>query len=180
MYKYALDISMTNTGVAIFDQNNKLVHVTSISTTDKSFKKIPFNLAYGAKLKHHFDEINKIIEQYPPSMVAIERGFSRFNKATQVLFRFHGIYTLAFHNVPNYYYSPSEVKKTIYKGNASKDELAEVISKRLKVKFNNDDESDAVAVGLTHLIIAEGYPWKGVKKLTKKDIQNAEKKKKKK
>lgn len=176
-YIYGLDISMSNTGVTIVDEETmKIVHITSITTELKEFKRLPIEYKHGKRLKHHYDEVNKLIEKYPPSIAVIERGFSRFNNATQILFRVHGVYALAFADVPNIYYTPKQVKDTIYKGNADKGELADVMSKRLKLEFDNEDESDSTAVALTHLILVNDYDWKKVLKKTKKDILNEEKK----
>lgn len=176
-YIYGLDLSMSNTGVTIVDsETQKIVLITSITTDTKEFNKTPMEYKHGKRLRHHFDEINKLIDKYPPSIAVIERGFSRFNNATQILFRVHGVYTLAFSDVPNIYYTPKQVKDTIYQGNADKGELADVIKKRLKLSFNNEDESDSTAVALTHLILVEDYKWARVLKKTKKDILNEEKK----
>lgn len=173
MYIYGLDISMSNTGVTIIDKETyKVVHICTIGTDIPKYNKLPMEYKHGKRLKHHYDEVNKLIDKYPPSEVAIERGFSQFNKATQILFRVHGVYGLAFADVPTYNYPPRDVKATIYKGNASKKELSDVISKRLKLKFKNDDESDSSAVAITHLIAKHSYDWKPVKSLTEKDKIN--------
>lgn len=180
-YIYGLDISMSNTGVTIIDEEtHKVVYIGSIGTNVSKFNKLPIEYKHGKRLRHHFNEINKLIKKYPPSVAVIERGFSRFNNATQILFRVHGVYGMAFSEVPNYYYPPTDVKKTIYKGNASKEELANVISKRMKLKFKNEDESDSTAVALTYLINECGMEWKSVKALTEKDIITREKKESKK
>ena len=178
MYFYGLDISMANTGVTIVDVSKEvpeIVYIGSISTDTKEFKKLPIEYRHGKKLKFHYESIMKLIEKYPPSVAVIERGFSRFNNATQTLFRVHGVYNLAFADVENIYLVPKLVKDTIYTGNADKGEIATVLKRRLKVEFENEDESDSLAVAWSQLIIDKRVEWKPVRELTKKDKAKREK-----
>lgn len=83
-----------------------------------------------------------------------ERGFSRFTTGTQTLFKVVGIADMAlwrakqavFDEIP-----PASVKKAITgKGNATKDEVAAALAPYVGVhSYACDDESDAVAVGMT-------------------------------
>lgn len=85
-----------------------------------------------------------------------ERGFSRFSKGTQTLFKVVGISDLAvwqvcekqFEEIP-----PTIVKKTITgKGSATKEEVAAGLARFVgKREYASDDQSDAVAVGVTWL-----------------------------
>lgn len=171
MYIYGLDLSMANTGVTIIDEDTyEVVYISSIGTNKKQFKGLPETETFSVRLAHHFKEINKLIAEYPPSVAVIERGFTRFNNATQVLFRVHGIYNLAFAEVPNVYYPPKKIKEIIYRGTADKSELAQVIQNSLDVQFKNEDESDSCAVALTYLI-ENGMPWVKSKVYTKKDLE---------
>lgn len=171
MYIYGLDLALGCTGITIFDaETYELVYVGSIKTTASSYAKINEEMRNPVKLKHHWDEINKLIEKYPPEAVAIERGFTKFNTATQVIYRVHGIYNLAFSGVPNVYYPPKTVKETIYKGTAEKVELKAIIEERYDVTFTNTDESDSFAVALTHLI-KNGMSWEKPRAFTQKDIK---------
>lgn len=180
MYIYGLDLSMSNTGVTIIDsETNEVAYIGSISTTSKELEKLPIEYKHGKKLKHQFDEINKLIDEYPPEVAVVERGFTRFNNPTQVLFRVHGIFNLAFCETKTIYYTPKEIKNCIYQGNASKEEIANVLSNRLNLKFKNEDESDSTAIAMTYLINEKGYEWKKVKALTEKDKLNAKRRKEK-
>jgi len=167
-YFFGIDVSLSNTGVAVFDLNTtKLVKVTSISTavTKKTgIRDNPncnnYNMITGIKLKHIYDNLIQLREEYPPAFVVIERGFTRFNKSTQVSFRVHGIVNLVFSEVENFYYIPSEIKETIYNnGKALKSDLAFLINERLGYTFDNEDESDATAIGLTWLIKNNKIKW---------------------
>ena len=82
-----------------------------------------------------------------------------------------------FSECPQHYYTPQAVKKAIYDGTASKEEVREVIEKRLLLEFENEDESDSCAVVLTYLIDNKIIEWKSVRKLTKKTITARSRKK---
>lgn len=145
-YIYGLDLSMSCSGVTIYDLDSKsFVIVDSIKTKDKD--------QHGTRLHMQRNFLEDYMKEYPPYEVAIEKGFSRFNKSTQVVFRVHGVANELYHEYEQYYYTPNMVKKTITEnGRASKEEVAsEIIKKYPELRFNNDDESDSCAVLLTHL-----------------------------
>lgn len=164
---YGLDLSMECSGVTVFDLDTlKQVLVTSISTSH--FKK---SATHGQKLKYIEDEIIKIYQEFPPTIITIERGFSRFNVSTQVIYRVHGIINKLFHQFEQIYYPPKTVKEAICRGDATKQYVRNEIEKVYPdVMFNNEDESDSFAVALTYLIKNELIEWEktAVKKRTKK------------
>ena len=104
------------------------------------------------KLKLIGDDFNKLIKTYPPEVVVIEQGFTRFNASTQAIFRVHGLVNYLFCDYKQIYYPATTVKKTIGgKGNMTKEELQQIIINDNKnIEFDNYDESDAYAVGLTY------------------------------
>ena len=72
-YIYGLDLSLTNTGVAIFNQLGELVKLTSISTAityKTGIKDDPNwenkNMILGIRLRHIYDTYIKLREEYPP------------------------------------------------------------------------------------------------------------------
>lgn len=154
---YGLDLAMENTGVVVFDHVNGIyapVYVTTISTTKLKTK------PHGIRLKHIATELVEISERYPPKAIAIERGFSRFNNATQAIFRVHGLVNYLFHNVKQTYYPPKTVKEAILKGNATKAQLRKKIELEYPdIEFANEDESDAFSVALTWLIKNDKISW---------------------
>lgn len=162
-FLYGLDLSMNNTGVTIFSLDTyEPIHICSIPTNDKE--------PHGKRLKYIADEINKLKEQYPPKIVAIERGFSRFNTSTQVIYRVHGLINYLFYDVEQVYYPPKKIKEAIIKGDATKLLVRKTIeSKYTYVKFENEDESDSFSIALCYLISKGFIEWeKRVKKTTTK------------
>lgn len=156
---YGLDLSLACTGITIFDtEKQDFVYIGSINT-ERIKKKKGFYLN-ATKLKFIYDELTAIKEQYPPHIVIIERGFSRFNTATQVIYRVHGITNMLFHQVDQVYYPPKSVKEAILNGNATKAQLQVAINTKYNdIIFNNEDESDSFAVCLTYLIKEGLIDW---------------------
>ncbi|OMD76909.1 crossover junction endodeoxyribonuclease RuvC [Paenibacillus odorifer] len=156
-YLYGFDLSMECTGVTVFDLDSLLpVFVASVSTSH--FKK---SATHGQKLKYIEDEIIKIGKQYPPKVVSIERGFSRFNVSTQVIYRVHGIINKLFYAHDQIYYPPKTVKEAICRGDATKKYVQSTIHRAYpEVVFKNEDESDSFAVALTYLIKNGLIQWK--------------------
>lgn len=153
MYLWAFDLSMSNTGIVIFDLHTyQPVHIASIKTNDKH--------SHGKRLYHIAKEIHRLKEKYPVSIVAIERGFSRHNTSTQVTYRVHGLINYLFHETEQIYYPPKTVKEVIVRGDATKEFVRQIIESHYpSVKFENEDESDAFAVGLCWLIKNGKIKW---------------------
>src|SRR5690606_34706114 len=113
------DLSLACTGITIYDTEKREFYISSIDTEFIKARKANKHLYLnGIKLKHIWDEIRKLKEEYPPQAIIIERGFSRFNTATQVIYRVHGIINLLFHDVPQIYYPPKSVKEVLVHGSA--------------------------------------------------------------
>jgi Holliday junction resolvasome RuvABC endonuclease subunit len=148
---------MENTGVTIFDLNTyEPIHISSIPTNKKH--------THGKRLYIIAQELIKLKDKYPPSMVAIERGFSRFNTSTQVIYRVHGLINYLFYDVEQVYYPPKKIKEAIIRGDATKKLVRQMIENKYPdVKFDDEDQSDAFAIGLTYLIENKLIKWnKGI------------------
>lgn len=148
MIVLGLDLSMSKTGVAVFEDWN-LIHTELIEPKHKSPKpKTDRSNYYGLMLADYYHRINQLITEYEPSFVAIERGFTKGNNATQVLYRLHGVVNMACRNIPTKNYPALTVKKTFTgKGRATKEDMI----MRAKLKFGVDvseDEADAIGVAL--------------------------------
>lgn len=158
-YTYGLDLSMSCSGVAIFNQDGKCIHVCSIPTKDKD--------SHGRRLVVIATAFNELRKQYPVDKVIIERGFSQYNTSTQVIYRVHGLVNYLFADVEQIYYPPKKVKATLVSGTATKKMVQDYVKKQFphikltiipkkdkKTKqvnyVENEDESDAIAVGLTY------------------------------
>lgn len=156
-YVYGLDLAWS-TGIAIYDlEKEKFVYVGSIDTKklkQTAKEKRENILEHGKKLRRLSEELQKLFEEYPPSMVAIERSFSgSFKNAIIALAKVHGIVNEMLATTPSIYYPPKTIKEAIYKGDATKSEIQRIILSNFEyLVFENEDESDAVAICLTYLM----------------------------
>lgn len=157
-FLYGFDISLSCTGVAIYDlERREFVFIGSFSTEKIKEKKNRYH--NSLKLKEKADWIISLIRQYPPYYVAIERGFSQYNTATQNIFRAHGLVNYLFWDIPTKYYPPKLVKERLVHGSATKEDLQNTIKAKYNYIFSNEDESDAFAVAITALIDNELMEW---------------------
>lgn len=145
-YIFALDLSIANTGIAIFDQKANLITIQSIKTNPKE--------THGNRLKQISNTLLELRKKYDTTLVIIERAFSMHNTSTQVLYRVHGVINYLFCDCEQIYYAPTTIKKTITdQGKSDKNQVQEFIKKIYpNIQFKNFDESDAVAIGLTYFI----------------------------
>jgi len=143
---------MESTGFCIFNEDMNPVLIDSIPTKKSQ--------SHGKRLKVIAIKMAELKTNYPTKTIVIERGFSRFNMATQVIYRVHGVTNLIFHDCEQIYYPPKTVKEAILGGNATKKQVQEEIKKRYPdLVFKNDDESDSVAVGITYFIKTGKLEW---------------------
>jgi Holliday junction resolvasome RuvABC endonuclease subunit len=179
-YLYGIDGSMKCTGITIYDLDKKeFVYIGSFNTekiyATRQYKGLYLN---AIKLKKKNDWLLSLKEQFPPKVVAIERGFSRFNNSTQTIFRAHGIINLMFWDTPQFYYPPKSVKEAIYKGTATKPQLAKIIKNNYPhLDFQNEDESDSCAVAITYLLKNELIDFEKPVVTSKKKTKRKTKKK---
>lgn len=149
---------MTCTGVVIYDLEEKeFVFIGSFNT--EKVKKQKDRYHNSLKLKEKADWLLSLKAQFPPFYIAIERGFSQFNTATQTIFRAHGLVNYLFHDCPTKYYPPLSVKEKMVHGKATKEDVDNTIKTKYNYIFSNEDESDAFAVALTALIENELIEW---------------------
>ena len=142
-YIYGFDLSMSNTGISIFDLQGNFIKVCSVATKDRD--------SHGKRLKVIADYILELKEIYPAKIIVIERAFSRFNTATAVIFRVHGLVQYLFHDTIQIYYPPKLIKAELLGGKATKKQIQDEIIRRYPdIKFENEDESDAMSVSLTY------------------------------
>jgi crossover junction endodeoxyribonuclease RuvC len=145
-YIWAFDLSLSCSGVTIFSEDAKVEKIFSVETkTEKT---------HQAKLKLIANRLLELKEKYEPKEIVIEQGFSRFNASTQAIFKVVGLCQYLFCEIPQYFYQPTLVKKTVGgKGNLKKEEVQEAVLKRYpEFIFRNMDESDSLALGITHFI----------------------------
>ena len=151
-YIWGVDISMSNTGITIFEQNDadelKCILITSIDTSHGK--------THGLKLKILADKLIELKNKYYPFCISSEKGFYRFAASTEAVFKCHGILHYIMSDVNLVEYSPMSVKKGVTgKGNSKKEEVRDYILNNYQDRFGNLvfgnlDEADSCSVVLYH------------------------------
>ena len=108
------------------------------------------------KLKHIFDRVTQLIDQYHPDELAIEAPF--FGKNVQSMLklgRAQGVAIAAAlsRSIPVSEYAPRKIKMSITgQGNASKEQVALMLKQLLKIKElpKDLDATDGLAAALCH------------------------------
>lgn len=102
-------------------------------------------------------QFKKLLEDYKPDAVAMEKIFFTTNQTTGILVaNMSGVIKFLAReaNLPVFEYTPTGVKMAMAShGRASKEDVHQMVSKLIVLpeKKRLDDEIDAIAVGLTHL-----------------------------
>ena len=159
----ALDLSLNSTGYAVLDWVSTLNKATVIELGHIDNKKQGrMKWSHGQKLTRIESIINSVIENHTVHTVVRAKGVTRFNRATQVIFRVVGVTDLLIWKqleVTVNEIGITEAKKLITgNGKAEKSEVAAKVQDFLTepVEFAVDDESDAVAVGVAYCLKLEG------------------------
>lgn len=145
-----MDLSLSSPGFSVIELRDGiplLVHVSHRKTNPKQ--------SHGGRLEDIRAELSTIYAKYKPFDAIIrEKGFSHHAATTQAIFKVVGVteWYLRGHKIEEI--SPTTVKKTLTgDGKASKDDVAQAVKRYVgDVDFVTDDESDATAVILAHLI----------------------------
>ncbi|MFC2060367.1 crossover junction endodeoxyribonuclease RuvC, partial [Chloroflexota bacterium] len=111
----------------------------------------------GERLSYFYSELMGIISRYQPDAVAIEQPFMSKNvRSALAIGRAQAVAILAAANsgVPNYGYTPAQVKQRVADyGASSKEQIQEMV--RLQLGLSKipqpSDAADALAVALCHL-----------------------------
>lgn len=150
----SMDLSLSCPAFAVMDVNNGVVEVQHLSHVKTKTSK-----PHGYRLFEIYNHLESIYKEHPDiTEVVREKGFSRFPKTTQILFQVVGISTICsykygFEKVEEI--APTSVKKAITgNGKSTKEEVAKALNTvyGIDINFKTDDESDAIACGISFYI----------------------------
>lgn len=116
-------------------------------------------LADGERLVKLYEGMQTLIQQFQPTVVAIESPFIYKNPQTAIkLGMARGVIMLAAasHQLPIAEYTPTQIKSAVVgKGHATKSQVQYMISQLLGLSESpSEDAADALACALTHAKIA--------------------------
>jgi crossover junction endodeoxyribonuclease RuvC len=147
-----IDPGFGRCGVAVVEKNGgkeKLLYSDCIETDAKS--------EFPARLLQVADECARIIQEYKPDCVAMEKlYFSTNQKTAMQVAEVRGalINCASGFGLEVAQYSPGEVKSAIASsGRADKKQIAAMLHMLMNIekKIKHDDEYDAIAIAVTHL-----------------------------
>lgn len=147
-----IDPGFDRCGVAILEKEGgkeKLLFSTCITTSPKD--------EHSARLKILGEGILKVIKEWEPNSMAIEKLFFNINARTALkVSEARGVilYEASRAGLSVYEYSPQDVKIAVTGyGKADKTQVETMTLKILSLKKapKHDDETDAIAMGITHL-----------------------------
>lgn len=157
-----IDPGFDRLGVCILDkEGNKetLIYSTCIETSKKD--------TFEKRLGDAGLALEKILKEYKPQELAIEKIFFTKNQMTAInVAEVRGVclYLSHIHGLSIHEYSPPEIKLAVTGyGKATKDDIAHMVPKILKnqtAKGLLDDEIDAIAIALTHSAHRKMNSWK--------------------
>ena len=115
----------------------------------------PTKMALAERLAFIFNGVSELCETFQPNECSIEVIFVNKNGKTTLLLghaRAAAITAVAIKNIPVFEYEPNKVKKALTSiGHADKDQVYKMLSILLPTAHpKTADESDAIAIALTH------------------------------
>ena len=115
----------------------------------------PTKIPFPERLAFIFNNLTDLIEKFQPNECGIEVIFVNKNAKTTLLLgqaRAAAITAVAVKNIPVFEYEPNKVKKALTSmGHADKEQIYKMLSILLPAaKPKTPDESDAIAIALTH------------------------------
>ena len=148
----SVDPGYERLGIAILEKNitgKEKVLYSDCFKTDKE-------LAFSKRLLTLGNEIDRLIEKFKPTALAIETLFLTKNQKTAMLVseaRGVVLYKASEKNISVYEYSPLQIKIAVTGYGKSDKKQVEMMVKQLidtQKEIQHDDEYDAIAIGLTH------------------------------
>jgi crossover junction endodeoxyribonuclease RuvC len=147
-----VDPGLTRCGIGVVEQgsgrNVTLVHAETV--------KSDADLALAERIRLIGDHIEKVILQYQPQTIALERVFAQANLRTVMgTAQISGVVLLlsARHGIPISLHTPSEVKAAVTgNGRADKLQVGKMVAAILKLTEipKPADSADALAIAITH------------------------------
>ncbi|MDP2705196.1 MAG: crossover junction endodeoxyribonuclease RuvC [Patescibacteria group bacterium] len=148
----SIDPGYDRLGVAVIKKENgreSLVHSDCITSSKK--------LTHPKRLALIGETLKKLIGEYAPNAIAVEKLFFNMNQKTAFsVAESRGVilYEAGRADISVYEYTPGEIKAAVTgHGRSDKKQVETMVEKILSIKkdISYDDEYDAIAVGLAHM-----------------------------
>ena len=149
----AIDPGFERVGVAVIERQPKQKDILVFSECFKTSAKIPFH----ERLTQIGTEVERIIQEYTPVALAIEKLYFTSNQKTVMgVSEARGviIYSASHNGLDIFEYTPPQIKVAVTGyGKADKQMVMNMVPKLIQIEkqIRSDDELDAIAIGLTCL-----------------------------
>ena len=149
-----IDPGLLHTGWAIVDSRGPELHYVASGVVLP-----PTNIAFPERLAFIFRNVSEICDTFKPDVCSIEITFSNMNPKTTLALghaRAAAMVAVANHNIEIFEYEANKIKKALTgAGHADKEQIYKMLKILLPVaKPKTADESDAIAIALTHANMA--------------------------
>lgn len=147
----AVDPGYERIGIAVLERDSQKKEVLLFSECFKTSAKLPFH----ERLVKIGEEVERVIKEYQPNVLAIEKLYFTTNQKTVMgVSEARGviIFTAKRKGLDIFEYTPPQIKIAVTGyGQATKEMVMSMVPKLVKIKkvMKSDDEFDAVAIGLT-------------------------------
>ncbi len=156
-----IDPGLLHTGWAIIDANGQQRHYVASGVILP-----PTKLSLPERLSLIFRGITDLCEKFNPDVCSIEIIFVNKNPKTTLILghaRAAAIVAVANKNIEIFEYEPNAIKKALTgAGHADKEQIYKMLKILLPMaKPKTADESDAIAIAMTHANMAKFTPSRG-------------------
>lgn len=140
----SFDLSLSCTGYSVFSDDGQFILTGHIETNGKE--------STSLRLRSIAKVMKKLRKDYKPKLILIEKGFNRFARSTEQVFRVHGITNLLFYDIEQIEIHATSVRKQVTGyGNMKKEDFFEWIKKEYpEIEFKNNDEVDSFALAIAY------------------------------
>ena len=141
-------------------ENNKFFPITFGAVTTKA------GVRFSSRLEKIYDDILRILEEYKPEAISIEKLFFNTNTTTAIdVAQARGVILLAAEKmrIPVFEYTPLQVKQSVTGyGKAEKNQVMELTRRLLNLEKcpKPDDTADALAMAICHCHSASSLIFK--------------------
>ncbi len=149
-----MDTALRKTGWGIVEINGK-----KITAVDCGVIVNPASASITDCMRRLNNAIKDLLTKYTPDCATIEGGFYCKNARTAIVLgtaRGAVLGVLAEAQLPVYEYAPRRAKQAVTgKGNATKEQVAAMVSNLLNIRVENlaNDSTDALALAITHALL---------------------------
>lgn len=154
MKALGIDPGLVVTGYGVLEQRARTMHLLEAGTIDSGDAKD----ALALRLRRLFDELNGLIDDHQPDVIALEQLYSHYEHPRTAILMGHarGVIVLAagIHDIPVHHYAATQVKSALTgNGRASKDQIQQLVRRTfgLVQTPKPPDVADALAIAMCHL-----------------------------